>query len=231
MNTSRLICLLTLAVVSVFSFRAQAGDEVDGVTVKGDQVYFLHGDSREILADNLKFPSEVEVTTNGTFTVAKGKERRLGESQIIRRDGWLLNPDGSVEPVFDHLAMKAGQVQVVRDGQAETLTKPMSFPNGLNVAPDGSCVYPSGASTRLQDGQLFRLDGTPILSKDTASLKNGHVVVQKDGTMMPLADVQIMGMNDGTRVHGDGLIEKRDGASFHLREGQTILIDGALINR
>ena len=231
MNTSRFICLLTLTLVSVCSFRAQAGDDVDGVTVKGGQPYFLHGDSQEILADNLRFPGDVLVTTNGTFLVAKGKERRLGDGQILRSDGWLLNLDGSVEAVFDHLAMKAGQVQVVRDGQVETLAKPMSFPNGLSVAPDGSCVYPSGARTRLQDGQLFRLDGTPILSKDTASLKNGRVVVQRDGMLMPLATVQIMGMNDGTRVHGDGLIEKREGASFHLREGQTILIDGALIKR
>jgi len=231
MNTSRFICLLTLAFVSALSFRAQAGDDVDGVTVKGGQVYFLHGDNREILSENLKFSADVQVNTDGTFTVAKGKERLLGEGQMLRRDGWLLNSDGSAEPVFDHLAMKAGQVQVVCDGQTEALAKPMNFTNGLSVAPDGYCVYPSGAHTRLMDGQMFHLDGTPILSKDTISLKNGRVVVQKDGSLIPLAGVQIMGMNDGTRVHGDGFIQKSDGASFHLREGQTILIDGALVRR
>jgi hypothetical protein len=210
---------------------AQPSNLVDSVTVKDAKVYSIQGDQMEILADNLKLPFSVEVSTNGTFTVGSGKERKLLEGQVLRNDGWLLNPDGSIQPVFDHVVMKGAKVLVVRDGKAEPLAKPMTFPNNLYVAPDGSCVYPDGARTRLMDGQLFRLNGTPILSKDTVTLKNGKVVVQKDGSLITLQPVQLMGMNDGTRVFGKGYIEKPDGTKIQLREGQTILLDGALVKR
>ena len=83
----------------------------------------------------------------------------------------------------------------------------------------------------MQDGQLFRLDGTAVAAKDTVTLKNGRVVVQKDGHMITLQPVQIMGMSDGTRVRGTGIVEKHDGTNIQLSEGQTILIDGAYYGR
>jgi hypothetical protein len=231
MKTSQILSMLLLAIASVFSLQAQTASPVDGVTVKNQKVYSMSGNRLDILTDNLKLPFAVEVNTNGGFKVGKGKERRLAEGQIIRSDGWLLNPDGSVEPVFDHVAMQAGAVKIVRDGQTELLALPMDFANGMHLEPDGSCAYPSGANARLMDGQLFRLNGTPVAAKDTVTLKNGVVVVQKDGSLIRLAPVQIMGMNDGTRVRGNGQIQKADGTVTQLREGQTILLDGALVRR
>jgi hypothetical protein len=231
MNTRRILFLLLLAVAPLFSLQAQTAGPVDGVTVRNQKVYSMNGDRLDILTDDLKLPFAVEVSTNGEFKVGKGRERKLQEGQVLRSDGWLLSPDGSVEPVFDHVAMQAGAVKIVRDGQAGPLARPMDFANGMHLEPDGSCIYPSGARLRLLDGQLFRMDGTPVAAKDTVTLKNGVVVVQKDGSLIRLAPVQIMGMNDGTRVHGDGLIQKPDGTSSQLREGQTILLDGALVRR
>ena len=229
---NRIVSILLLAVAyAAPSLLAQDSNKVDSVTVKEGKIYAVEGDQTEILAGNIKFPNDVEVTTNGTFTVATGKERKLLEGQVLRRDGWLLNPDGAIQPVIDHVTFKGAKVLIVRDGKAVTLTKPMTFPNNLYIEPDGSCIYPDGSRTRLMDGQLFRLDGTPILSKDTISLKNGVVVVQKEGSLITLKPVQVMGMNDGTRVYGNGLIEKQDGTTFQLREGQTLLIDGALVKR
>jgi hypothetical protein len=227
---NRIICIVFMAIACASSpLRALADDQVDGVTLKDGKVNCILGDQLEAPTNIVKLPFEVEVSTNGTFTVAKGKERKLLEGQVIRNDGWLLNPDGSVQPVFDYVTMKGANVLVVRDGKAVTLTKPMTFPNNMNIAPDGSCVYPDGARTRLMDGQLFRLNGTPILSKDTITLIKGRVVVQKDGSLITLNSVQIMGMNDGTRVYGKGYIEKPDGTTIQLREGRTILVDGALV--
>jgi hypothetical protein len=223
-----------LLVIACFTspLLARAGNDVDAVTVKDDKVYSIQGGQMDLLLENVKFPEDVEVTTNGTFTVGTGKERKLLEGQVIRRDGWLMNPDGSVEPVIDYVTFKGAKVLVVRDGKAVTLTKPMTFPNNLYIRPDGSCVYPDGSiSARLMDGQLFRLNGTPILSKDTVSLIKGQVVVQKDGSLITLKPVQIMGMNDGSRVYGTGLIEKPDGTTLQLREGQTILLNGALVKK
>ena len=228
---NRILCILLLAVIWAPALQAQTSSQVDSFTVKNGTIYAMHGDDLDALAKNIKLPFDVEVTTNGTFTVANGKERKLLEGQILRSDGWLLNPDGSVQPVFDHVTFKGAKVLVVRNGQAVPLTKPMTFPNNLYVEPDGYCVYPDGARTRLWDGQLFRLDGTPMLSKDTVTLIKGQVVVQKDGSLIKLSPVQLMGMNDGTRVFGKGYIEKPDGTTIQLREGETILLNGALVKR
>jgi len=199
---------------------------VDGVTVKGDTVYSMQGGRLDMLTDDLKLPFDIVVSTNGCFKVGDGQERKLQDGQVLRRDGWLVNPDGSAWPVFDYVALKDGKVIVVRDGQTETLTKTITLSSHMQIAPDGSCVYPNGSSARLVDGQIFRLDGVSVPSKDTVTLEKGQVVVQKSGKLISLKPTEIMGMNDGTRVQWDGTVIKPDGTTTQLREGQTIFIDG-----
>lgn len=223
--------IILLATICTLSLQAQAGQDADAVTVKDKIAYALNGDKSEALTAELTFPDKVVVNTNGSFKVADGKERQLLEGQVLRRDGWLVNTDGSVQPVVDHLGMKAGKVYVVRDGQSTALDASITLPNGMSVGPDGYGSGLPGGRNRILDGQLFRLDGTSIPGKDTVTLKGGQVVVQRDGTLIPLASMQIMGMSDGTRVSGNGSIQKHDGSTFKLREGQTILIEGAVYSR
>jgi hypothetical protein len=229
---NRILFLIFLTFSWIPLLRAQdsgVGHASDGATIKQGKPYSIEGSDLELITTKLDLPLNIVVTTNGNFTVGKGKERALSEGQILKSDGWLISPDGSAEPVFDHVAMSGGKVVVVRDGDSQTLTESMAFPNGLNIGPDGSCAYPDGAHARLMDGQMFQLDGTPIGSKDTISMKDGKVVVQKEGKLIYLSPSQTIGMNDGTSVRGDGLIWKRDGTPSHLVEGQTIVIPGALV--
>lgn len=194
--------------------------------MKDGKAFSVRGQELEVLKKVLKLPFDVEVYTNGTFKVAGGKERELHEGQILRRDGWILNTDGSIEPVFDHVTQETGQLLVVRDGEPASIGEEMTFPNGLTIFPDGWCNYPSGAHARLADGQLFGLDGGAVPAKDTATLIDGVVVVQKDGMMISLNPVNIMGMNDSTKVYGTGFIQSPDGTMFPLEEGQTVFIEG-----
>ncbi len=206
----------------------RAANTVDSVTVKKQKPYAIQGDQQALLSENLKFPSSVEVYTNGTFKVGKGKIRALEDGQILRRDGWLVNVDGSVEPVCDHVAMKNGHVYVTRDGQTTALAGTFAFANGMTVNADGYCANnPLGFHARLLDGQLLRLDGTLIPAKDTLLFKNGHVVVQKDGTLFTLLPVQSMGLNDGSSVRGNGILQHRDGTTVQLKEGKVVLVEGA----
>ena len=229
MNMKRILCTLYLAAVCTPAVSARAGGAVDGVTVKDGMVYVMRGDQLEALTNNLELPFDVEMITNGNFTVANGKERKLQEGQILRSDGWLVSPDGSVQPVLDHLAMLEGKIFVVRDGQAAPLAEKMVFTNNLSVTPEGDCRYPNGTTLRLRDGQLIGMDGSSLPAKDTITLKNGQVVVQKDGKLLTLLRGQIMGMSDGTKVHGNGEIQKGDGPTTRLHEGQTILVDGVVM--
>jgi hypothetical protein len=232
MNLKRFFSIWALAIILAgLSLSARADDVPEAVTVRQAKIYSLQGETVAALTENLKLAADLEINTNGNFQVAAGKPRALREGQILRRDGWLVNADGSVEPAADHLAMQAGKVVMVRNGETEPVTEPLSLPNNFKVNPDGTCLYPDGKRTRLRDGQLFGLDGAPIPSKDTVTLKNGQIVVQKDGVLIPLAAGKIMGMNDGSRIYGNGSIQKRDGTTIQLREGKTILIDGAAVNR
>ena len=190
-------------------------------------MYCVRGEQLEQLTNVLRLPFEVEVSPNGTFRVENSKARRLEDGQTIRRDGWLINSNGLIQPVFDFVWMQGGRVIIVRGGVAEPLREAMTFSNNLHLAPDASCVYPGSTRSRLADGQLFRMDGTPVPSKDGATMKNGVVVVQKDATLFSLPPFQVMGMSDASAVYGNGVIKSRDGTTIRLQEGQTVLIEGA----
>lgn len=231
MKAVHLTYLLLLAGFTNLIIPVRAAELVEAVIAKEDVTYRLNGDKPELLEEDIVFPDRVEISTKGTFKVADGKERKLGPGQILRRDGWLVNGNGSVQPVVNHVGMKDGRTYVVRDGVATPLTAIMNFPNGMSVGPDGVGARLPGGRARMLDGQLFRLDGTVIQSKDTVTFKNGRVILQKDGTLITLGSAQMMGMSDGTRVYGRGAIQKPDGTIIELREGQTVLIDGAFYGR
>jgi hypothetical protein len=122
--------------------------------------------------------------------------------------------------------MKDGRPVIVRDDKAEPLTTWKTFPSNLRIGPDGTCVYPDGAISRLMEGQLFNVDGKPVPTKETITFQNGKVMVQRFGKLIPVTDLQIMGMPDGSRVNGKGLLLRKDGSTLQLREGQTLLMEG-----
>jgi len=231
MKMKRISHLIFIAMICTSGLRAWGDGEPDGVTVKDNQVYAMYGDKLEMLTENLKLPFGVEVYTNGYFKVGDGKKRELMDGEVIRRDGWLVEPSGSVQPVYNHVAMIKGQVYVVRDGEANVIKGTMVFSNGMSLNSGGYGDNLPGGNLRLADGQLFQMNGTPIPAMDSASLKNGQVVVQRDGSLITLSSNEIMGMDDGSRVYGDGTIQKRDSSTFKLHKGQTILIPGAVYSR
>jgi hypothetical protein len=179
------------------------------------------------MTEDLAMGAGIKVFTNGTFQIEEGKVRTLKEGQMLRADGFLLNPDGSTMPVFDHLSMK-GVVTIFRDGEGAPLGGSFTFPDGSNVNSDGTYTRPSGRNSRLVDGQLLKLDGTPIDGLDTINMNNGRVMVYKGGALIsvePASNI-LIGMYDGTRVTGDGMVTRMDGSTKQLTEGQTIPVPG-----
>ncbi len=200
--------------------------EVQSVFCKGGKFWVVVDGATSEISSEVKLPHEVIVNTNGMFIVDKGKERKLEEGQRIGMDGMLLSTNGSIGPVYDHIAVKGGRVLVVRDGVATALTAPMSLPNGAVFKPDSSMIKPGGMQVRMVDGQLFNIDGTPIATRDTISMQSGKVVLQRDGSLMTLLPIQVTEMSDGTRVTGTGLVTYRDGRKVQLTEGQIITVAG-----
>jgi hypothetical protein len=206
--------------------QAQAAPEC--VMSRTNATLLQRGDSWVPLTEELKMPGEIKVFTNASFQIKEGKARELKEGQILRADGTLFNPDGSVMPVFDHIEMNKGRVMVYKDGEGQALSAPLALPDRSIINPDGSYSRPGGRRSRLVDGQMLTLDGVSMPSMDTITLRNGQVVVYKSGALIQLqSPVQIMSMQDGTRVRGDGQVTALDGTVSQLIEGKTMTVEGA----
>jgi hypothetical protein len=205
---------------------AQPNFPTDGVICLTNRSLLQRGGEMTLLKAEMTMPGGIEVLTNGTFRVNQGKPRLLKEGQILREDGFLLNPDGSTMPVCDHLALSGARVMVFKDGDGEALAAPLTLPDGSIINPDGTYAR-AGRSSRLVDGQLVTLEGASLAGLDTISFRNGKVVVYKTGAVIPLQsrDV-IMGMYDGTRVKGDGFITFHNGTTTQMTEGQIITAPG-----
>jgi hypothetical protein len=197
---------------------------------EGKMLVAQNGQNTE-MKEGILLPDDIKVMTNGTFRVQGGKVRTLEEGQSISSDGWLASPDGSLMPVADHVLMKNGHAVLVKDGESSALTQAMTLGNQTRIEPDGMVRTPDGRSLRLLDGQMYKLDGSPVPTKDTISLKNGKVMVQKDGSAFDVPSGRSLMMNDGTKVFGDGKVIMKDGSRVTLAEGQIIVVTGVVTLR
>jgi len=210
---------------------AQVVKSVSSATFKESRVLVPEGGKTVETTNDVSLPGEILVRTNGVFTVKKGKERQLREGQIITSDGLLNSPDGSVEPVVDHLVLKGGKVQLIKDGDANPLGAEYVLPDAARVSPDGTIKARDGRLRRMLDGQIIKLDGVAIPATDTVSLQDGKVVLFKDGDRVELRRGQIMAMSDGSRVNGDGYLVRSNGTRVNLKEGEIIKVPGVISSK
>lgn len=209
----------------------QPDASVQAVKCHDNEVLVERGGQWEPLALDITIPGGIKVSTNRTFQVNEGKARPLKKGQVLRADGNLLDSDGSIVPVRDHIAMSKGKVMVFKDGEGVVQETPLTLPDGSVINPDGSYTRPNARRSRLVDGELVALDGSPLPAVDTVSVRDGKVVVYKDGALIRLTFPQeIVGMSDGCRVRGDGAVLARDGTFTNLVEGQTITVAGRRVN-
>ena len=226
-NPLNAVCVLVLLFACPVLKSAQPL-KVDRVLMKGGKMMVVQNGRTTLMESDVTLPDSIVVTTNGVFTVGKGRERVLGEGQVLGADGMLISQDGSIVPVQDHLAMKNGGVTIVKDGDSAPLDRAMALPDGSTVTPDGFVLKGLGSRTRLLDGQIFKLNGIAIPAKDTVTRSDGKVIVQKDGSPLLLRPDQSMMMSDGTKVFGNGTVITSDGRSMSLTEGQILVVEGVV---
>jgi uncharacterized cupin superfamily protein len=209
-----------------------AEKSVEGASlITGKMMIVEEGGKTVPMEENVVLPGDIKVSTNGTFTVKGGKKRTLQEGQVLDKEGMLTSPDGSVVPVVDHITMKKGQLLVVQDGDSTPLDHEILFPDGSKIVPDGTLRTRDGRLKRLIDGDLLKLDGEALPTRDTITLLNGTVVVQKDGSPVKLSPNQTIMMNDGTKVFGNGTVLMKDGSKVTLSEGQIVPVEGVVAPR
>jgi len=211
---------------------AQEGAAVDGVMLKDGKPYAIKGGEKEIVLRPVSLPGGITVAQDGKFKVgANGKERPLKEGQLLSKDGRLMSPDGKLEVVFDHVTMDRGQLTVTREGERSSLSAELKLADGARVAPDGWVTSSGGRRSCLLDGQILLLDGGGFSAQDTVTLRDGKVIVQKDGAQFELAKGRTLAMSDGSKVYGDGYVLLKNGKREQLIEGQIITIEGAVTRR
>ena len=210
---------------------AQDAASVQRVTVKDNVTVAIAGAGQVPLKEKITFPFEITIFTNATYKVGDGRERTLAPGEVLNREGELSRPDGSVRPVYDHLFMNRGRVELMRDGNAGPLSASLRLADGTRVSPDGFVTAPNGTRRLLLDGQILRLDGSSAPAKDTVTLLNGRVRVQKDGTALEVRRGTTLMMSNNTKVFGDGYLLKPDGSRVQLSEGQTIELEGVVVRR
>ena len=209
---------------------AENSTPAERVTFKSAKVLASTGGTLMETTNNITLPNDVTVMTNGVFTVGKGKSRQMREGQVIDAQGMLTSPDGTVVPVFDHITLRKGRVQVVTDGEIKILSGEYALADGGKVLADGT-IRRGGSLQRLLDGQLLKLDGNVVAVTDTISVTGGKVVLYKDGGKVDVRRGQVISMADGTRVNGDGTVIHPNGTRVILKEGDTLKIPGVVSAR
>jgi len=194
----------------------------------GNIVVFRDTGQQEIATNDVALPESITVMTNGTFKVGSGKVRKLAEGDSLGADGNLTSRDGAVMPVIDHIVMKRGRLMVVKDGESTPASSEVKLGDGTRVKPDGTITPPSGRVYRMLDGQISRFSGAPFPATDTLTVKDGVVVLQKDGGRITLKRSQTMMMSDGTKVFGDGTVKRPDGTKIKVTEGEIYKVPGVL---
>jgi hypothetical protein len=227
-NISGLWMTLACATGSLFTPCLQAGDGRELVLFQDSRVWSLNGDKAVLLAEDIKWPNNITVSTNGTFQVGEYPARPFVDGQVLASDGMLTSPDGRMEPVIDHEGMLAGSTFSSRNAGRTNATQNLQLGKDKVLTPDRVLLGRDGSWMRVIDGLLFTSDGTPIPAWDTITLQQGNVVVQKEGTQLMIPLGRSIMMNEGTKVFGDGRVLNKNGAITTLTEGQILIIEGVV---
>ena len=230
MKTLLQSCLLAAGLGLAFqTVRADDSAAVKSVQFKNGTVLVSRdGGAVHAATNEITLPEAVKVMTNGAFTVSGGKKRNLRDGQSLGADGNLTSRDGTVEPVADHVVMKGGRLRLVKDGESKPASGEIRLGDGSRIRPDGTITGADGRTRRMLDGQICKFSGESIASTDTVTVKDGKVILQKDGGRVTLKPGQTIMMSDGTKVSADGTVVRPDGTRAKVGEGEILKLPGVL---
>jgi hypothetical protein len=220
------VLILTL-VGTPEEIRAQAVATTGYVTRKAGLVYAVENGQSALLNRPLSLTPELTVLTNGVITIASDGEEELAEGRRVSLDGFWMGEDGTLLVFKPHYLFKERMLFFVESGVLTKVDQDVTLKNGAVLCTDATLLTPSGRLVRLDDGHMLTVNGDPIPGLDHVAIADGKLVLQKDGSIIPLPVVSTIGMSDGTRVRGDGLITWPSGYEFMLSEGQRLTVEGA----
>jgi len=229
--SSGILMVLLCAAGKACLLHAHALKTMDYVTMKDGRVYLIENNESAFLEQPLKLTPQLTVLTNGTIKIAGDGEEELNENRRVTLDGFWLNDDGTLVSFQPHYMIKDRVLYFVKSGVFKRVDQDVTFGNGIVLRTDGALLIPDGRLIRLQDGQMLTVTGQTIPALDQVMMIDGKLVLQKDGSIIPLPVRSTIGMSDGTTVTGNGLITRPTGEQFMLDQGQRLTLDGAAMSK
>jgi hypothetical protein len=107
----------------------------------------------------------------------------------------------------------------------------MELGDGTIVSSDGKITPRDGTARKLLDGELLQPEGGVLPTRDTITMQDGQVRVQKNGSMVSVEPGRSIMMEDGTKVLGDGTIIRFNGDRTTLAEGEIVVIEGVVVRK
>lgn len=134
----------------------------------------------------------------------------------------------------DRLLLKDGKMMALKQGALTEMQEEMTLPNGTKVSLKGEVVTKDGRKSTLKEGEMITMAGTivprtRILLRDCVVMKAGKMMILKEGKLSEMKEETTLG--DGTKVTVDGKVERKDGETMKLDEGEAILLDGRFVHR
>ena len=228
MKTTTLILSIGLAcaILTGLGSNVIAQDAAEFFVFKEGKVWTVQDGLLFPLERETELPNHITVNTNGTFTVGAYSPRRFAEGQVLAADGMLTSPDGKLAPVIDHVALEAGKTVSSVNADGTTVSQDIKLGPHKVLTTDRVLLGGEQPWMRVIDGLLFTPDGKTIPTRDTITLQQGSVIVQKEGTQLIIGSGRSIMMNEGTKVFGDGRVVSPDGQTTQLTEGQILIIEG-----
>ena len=133
---------------------------LDHVAMKSGKLFIVQDGDASLVDHEIAFPDGSKVLPDSTLRTADGRLKRL-------IDGDLLTLTGQSLPAQDTISLQNGNVVVQKDGSLLTLrpNQSMMMNDGTKAFSNGTVVSRNGATTRLTEGQIIKVEGVVTSKK------------------------------------------------------------------
>jgi len=152
----------------------------------------------------------LEIAGRDSHIPAAPARERHGKVEIQRQDSQLSHSDS----LFNQSKTKSKMKTIIKLMTACIIVCSISTAFAQNPSKDSTMQNPQPAQTN------------PTMTKDYVTMMNGKMMEYKDGKMMELKGDY--SCSNGCKVSSKGMLQKKDGTTQQLKEGDKVYKDGRM---
>jgi hypothetical protein len=213
---------------------------MDGATMRNGKAMRNDGVKLVPLDKDMVLSNGSKISPDGTVTMKDG-------SKIALKDGETMGSKGDIviakaDLLMDGVYNRDGQMTALEKGKLKSMNSDMTLPNGSTISKDGYIMTKDGKKLLLRDGDFITMQGDIIVMKTVkldgkgleSRISNDHLVFQ-GGKMMLVknGESQMMDkemvMSNGSKVSKLGLVTKKDGSKFTLKDNEKLDMNGEIL--